>query len=254
MLTSWKESCNNVSINATTTLIQVIEAKGVQLCQLGRSEQGVQRGVVFWDAAITGILSFFQLQWPKEVIREAAILAYSEAYYLTHPELLMFSYRVKTSYYKSAKNFSPAVLLEFIREYATEVHNARPSVYAHEKKHVEKQPLKLHYSKIINDNGRNTAKQILSNDQYCQYLQSGAKIRADILMSRVKALAQEIEDQFGIEKKELAERETLKEKNKVRVELLHIKIGIQNNKFPESDLPKYHQRIAELEQIIKQQA
>jgi hypothetical protein len=253
MLTSWKENCNKVAINATTTLTQVIEAKGVQLCQLGRNEQGIQRGVIFWDAAIVGILNFFQVVWPTDVIREAAILSYSEAYYLTGPELQMFVYRVKTGYYKSAKNMAPPILLEFVRDYANEVHNARPSVYAHEKKPVKEQPLKLHYSKIINRKGLLFAKAVLSDKELCHFLTIGAQYRAAVSISRVKSLAQEIEDKFGIEKKEQKRRAFDMEINKLKVELLHIRIGIRNNKFTESELPKYHQRIAELEQIIKKQ-
>lgn len=224
----------------------------MQLCQLGKNKDGIQRGVPIWEAAIKSILRIMQVSWPDDIIWEVATLAYSEAYFLTHPEFAFFCYRAKTGFYQSHKNITPPIFLSFVRDYATEVHNARPDVYAHDKKPLIKSPPRLHYSKLSNPKSRSVAKWILSQPELCHFLQIASEYRASIAMSRLRAVAQEIEDNFGIEKQERVERERTVESTKLKCELIFIRIGIQNNKFSAEELQNKHNRIKELEELIKQ--
>lgn len=108
--------------------MEVLQQETIQLSKLGKDEFGMI-GVAVFQFAIINLCEFLGVSWGEAQIAECGQLAYSEAFWLSLSELKLFTVRVKTSHYTSHKNFSPAVLMDFLKEFTGEMMQARGEYY-----------------------------------------------------------------------------------------------------------------------------
>jgi len=90
-------------------------------------------GVNVYVAGITSIVKFIGADWNADQIFECAELAYQECYWFSLAELKHFIVRIKTGVYRSHKNFSPSVFMEFLQEYSGEALAGRGEYYGQAK-------------------------------------------------------------------------------------------------------------------------
>jgi len=91
------------------------------LSQMGKNANGGMLGVTIWKAAIIEVVEFCAWNWNANQIRQAAEMAYEDCYYFTLPELKLFTRRLSRGVYTSNKNISPAIFLEFLADYNSEI-------------------------------------------------------------------------------------------------------------------------------------
>lgn len=77
-------------------------------------------GVQVFTILIASTAAFMDGKWSREQVNECGQLAYEECYWFTIAELKQFLSRIKTGFYTSHKNFSPAVFMEYLKIYSDE--------------------------------------------------------------------------------------------------------------------------------------
>lgn len=132
-MSNWQQSYQEIKISSTTTPTQVLALNTPALNQLGRVNEEM-RGVAVFQFAILNLVDYMGAGWTQGQITEAGELAYQEAYWLSLAELKLFITRIKTSYYKSHKNFTPVVFMEFLQEFTSEMYHERGAYYAAQQK------------------------------------------------------------------------------------------------------------------------
>lgn len=100
-----------------------------ELCKLGKV-QDTMTGVKVFQFAISDLVEYLGANWSEYQILEAGELSYAEAYWMTLSELKLLTHRIKTSYYKSHRNFSPAVFMEWLQDYIGELNYERAEYFS----------------------------------------------------------------------------------------------------------------------------
>lgn len=97
-------------------------------------------------------------------VNRCAELAYTEYHWFTIVELKQFFVRVEMGFYTSHKNFTPAVLMEFLKEYADERMAERYDHFSQQKPsgniHPESKPLTDKQMEILKSTIENIAKEM----------------------------------------------------------------------------------------------
>ncbi len=132
-MSNWQQSYQEIKLSSTTTAVQVLALNTPSLNQLGKVGSEM-KGVAVFQFAILNLVDYMGAQWNAAQINEAGELAYTEAYWLSLAELKLFINRIKTSYYKSHKNFTPVVFMEFLQEFTAEMYHERGAYYAAQQK------------------------------------------------------------------------------------------------------------------------
>lgn len=100
-----------------------------ELCKLGKV-QDTMTGIKVFQFAISDLVEYLGANWSEYQILEAGELSYAEAYWMTLSELKLLTHRIKTSYYKSHRNFSPAVFMEWLQDYIGELNYERAEYFS----------------------------------------------------------------------------------------------------------------------------
>ncbi len=93
-----------------------------RLNDLGIAATGEAQGYWVIFATITEIVKFFGAAWDIDRITAAARLSFDEYGWLTVAELTLFTKRVLVGKYPKQKNFTPAIYMECLTDFAQEVH------------------------------------------------------------------------------------------------------------------------------------
>lgn len=106
-----------------------------QICLLGKASDGVtMMGIKVFQFVVSDLCLYMGAdKCSEDAMLECGELAYSEAHWLSLAELKLFTVRVKTGQYTSHKNFSPAILMEFLKEFLGEMLRARGEYYGAKK-------------------------------------------------------------------------------------------------------------------------
>jgi hypothetical protein len=132
-VSNWQQSYQEIKLSSTTTAVQVLELNTPSLNQLGKVGSEM-KGVAVFQFAILNLVDYMGASWNAAQINEAGELAYTEAYWLSLAELKLFINRIKTSFYKSHKNFTPVVFMEFLQEFTAEMYHERGAYFAAQQK------------------------------------------------------------------------------------------------------------------------
>lgn len=83
-------------------------------------------GVLALELIILEILEFMGIEWSENLTKQCSELAYMEYYWFNIGELKQFVSRVKLGYFgKIYGKFSPAILMEYLMDYSSEMLIAR---------------------------------------------------------------------------------------------------------------------------------
>lgn len=87
-------------------------------------------GTLALELIILEILEFLGIEWSESLTRQCSELAYQEYYWFNIGELKQFVTRVKLGYFgKIYGKFSPAILMEYLMDFSSEMLVAREGYY-----------------------------------------------------------------------------------------------------------------------------
>lgn len=130
---NWLQKWPEIPVKASSSAVEVLKLETPQLCRMGKLD-GEMFGITIFRGLIADLVGYMGASWSPDQCDECGQLAYEECYWFFLAELKQFILRVKTGVYKSHKNFSPAIFMEFLQEYAAEMHEIRGQYYGQSKK------------------------------------------------------------------------------------------------------------------------
>ena len=118
-----------LQVSSETSTEQMSSANLPSLYSGGLDADGEPASVTLITAALLQVVKFCNFQIDADQVRELAAIVYADFGYLNAGELKLFCHRVKTGKYNHKKNISPAILLEFFGDFASECLTARATIF-----------------------------------------------------------------------------------------------------------------------------